>query len=496
MNLATEAQGSTNLTKDERDALVLKYGLNIELFAQDCFPHLLTRKIPEFHKEIYRDLLNPSYYACAAPRGHAKSTIGLIIKPIHYALFNGMGDITLLSASESFIVNEITRRIKWEFEHNEALIAIAGNQKTLKWAETYFVLKNGIAFEAAGIGGQLRGGRRGLIALDDLETNETVESEEQREKLRQRVTKELIPKLIPGGQMVYFGTIISPLCYLNNIVSVPDNGWVTKFYAAYWDLKNKVPLPQEKGNELWSEMLDHDELQRRKKVQGTHSFSAEYMNNPISDETVPIKEDQIRYWKDFPTQYSSVITVDPAYSDDEKADYKTAVHIAIDQQMNRYAASYVRTHQPIGEFQDAILNLWLQNKNTVTAIGIPNSGVEKAFFDSFLKKCEEKKIYPPVVELKNSFTQTGTSISIRGKKARVTAALQPIFEQGKYYISPNHIELRDELLTIGSSRNDDLVDCLAYGESILQPYFTDGMEVENLNRDYKTQKHYNNYGMD
>jgi hypothetical protein len=219
------------------------------------------------------------------------------------------------------------------------------------------------------------------------------------------------------------------------------------------------------------------------------------MNDPVSDENTPIKDDQIRYWKEFPTQYSSVITVDPAYSDDEKSDYKTAVHIAIDQQMNRYSASYVRTHQPIGEFQDAIINLWLQNKNTVTAIGIPNSGVEKAFFDSFLKKCEERKLYPPVVELKNSFTQTGTSISIRGKKARVTAALQPLFEQGKYFISPNHIELRDELLTIGSSRWDDLCDCLAYGEQILQPFFDGGMET-NEQGNYIKQKHYNNYGMD
>jgi phage terminase large subunit-like protein len=195
------------------------------------------------------------------------------------------------------------------------------------------------------------------------------------------------------------------------------------------------------------------------------------MNNPVSDETVPIKEDQIRYWKEMPLTYSSVLAVDPAYSDDEKADFKTCSHIAIDQQMNRYLVSYIRTHQPIGEFQNAIINLWVQNKGTITAVGIPNSGVEKSFFDSFMKQCDARKLYPPVVELKNAFTQTGTSISIRGKKARVTAALQPLFEQGKYFINPDHIEARDELLTIGSSRWDDIVDTMAYGEQILTPSF-------------------------
>jgi hypothetical protein len=34
-----------------------------------------------------------------------------------------------------------------------------------------------------------------------------------------------------------------------------------------------------------------------------------------------------------------------------------------------------------------------------------------------------------------------------------------------------HVEAREELLTIGSSRWDDLVDSLAYAESIIQPVY-------------------------
>jgi hypothetical protein len=43
--------------------------------------------------------------------------------------------------------------------------------------------------------------------------------------------------------------------------------------------------------------------------------------------------------------------------------------------------------------------------------------------------------------------------------------------QGKYYIAPDHMEAREELLTIGSSKNDDIVDTLAYSEQILQPIY-------------------------
>ena len=458
----------------------------VKYFCKDY----LTFSIPEFHKEVYGLLPSSPRIALASPRGHGKSTIASVFYPLWLALFQKRQDITIISASESLAI-EWLRKIKRELDTNKKILAFFGDLKSDKWTENHIILKNEkrVNIRARGAGGQIRGFRPDTLICDDLETNESVESEEQRKKLKDWIFKDCLNTLMPEGQFIIIGTLIHPLSVLSDLLAV-DNGWVKKIYRAYKDKEQKA------GNELWGDLWSHEKLQQRKREIGTWAFASEFMNDPVSDETAPIKEEHIRYWKEFPETYSSVLAVDPAYSDDEKSDYKTCSHIAIDQQMNRYLASYVRTHSPIGEFQDAIINLWLQNKNTITAIGIPNSGVEKAFFDSFLKKCDERKLYPPVVELKNSFTQTGTSISIRGKKARVTAALQPLFEQGKYFISPNHIEARDELLTIGSSRWDDIVDTMAYAEQILQPYFSDGMEGERFEVSYKQQKHYSNYGMD
>jgi phage terminase large subunit-like protein len=199
------------------------------------------------------------------------------------------------------------------------------------------------------------------------------------------------------------------------------------------------------------------------------------MNSPISDETAPIKESQIRTWRELPKQFNAVIAVDPAYSEDTTSDYKTASLVLCDSQSNRYLAHYIRSHMKIGEFQDAIINLWLSHRGEITAIGIPNSGTEKAFFESFLRKCADRKLYPPVVELKNAFVQSGTGISIRNKTARVVAALQPLFENGKYYIGEDMLEARDELMSIGVSKHDDIVDTLAYAENLIQPYFGQSM---------------------
>ena len=453
-------------------------------FAEEFFPHLLTKPSAPFQKEIYKALgLRHRSLCIEVFRGGGKSTICLIIKPIHFALYHQLGDITLISKSESFVLNEINRKIKFEFEQNEKLRQVFGDLTTEKWSETYFVLKHGIAFEGLGIGGQLRGGRRGLIVLDDLEDEESAISEDQRDKLKRRIGKEIAPKLLPDGEMVYVGTPVHQLCYIHQVYQTPNNGWEKLMFPAYKEGR------QEDGKEQWKEMYNHTFLQGEKSKWGSNYFSSEYLCNPIVDENCPIKEDQIRYWSELPKQYSCVISVDPAYSEDATADYKVATVVAIDQAGNRYLLTYLRTHDTLGEFQDGIINLFLQHKNYCTGVGIPNSGVEKSFFDSFMKKCEERKTYLPVMELKNAFTRAGTSSNVRNKQARITAALQPLFQSGKYYIRPEHLEARDELLTIGQSRHDDIVDCLCYAEQVLMPVFFDMQqanerydEVEEINR--------------
>ncbi len=442
----------------------------MEFVKYFCKDHLVV-DIPDFHKEIYGLLPACPRLVLASPRGHAKSRICSVFYPLWLALFQRRADILIISASEGLAVDWI-RLIKREIELNPKIRMFFGDLKSDKWSESQFILKNEkrATIRGKGAGGQIKGLRPDVLICDDIETPEEVESEEQRKKLKDWLMKAALPALTPDGQLVIIGTIDHPLSVLADLLAV-DNGWVKRNYAAYYDLKTQTRLPQVAGNELWKGFWTHERLQQKKREIGTWAFASQYMNDPISDETAPIKEAQIRYWKVFPEVYSSVLAVDPAYSDDEKSDYKVCSHIVIDQQMNRYLAHYIRSHMPIGEFQDSIINLWLQNKHTITAIGIPNSGVEKAFFDGFLRKCGERKLYPPVVELKNSFVQTGTSISMRGKKARVTAALQPLFEQGKYFIHPDHIEARDELLTIGSSRWDDVVDTMAYAEQILTPNF-------------------------
>ena len=436
-------------------------------FAEVFLKDLLKSESPDFHREIYKLLPTSKRLVLASPRGFAKSTIISVIYPIWLALHKKANDICIISASETLAVDWL-RKIKFELVNNPKVREYFGEQVSDKWSENHIILRNGVNIRARGAGGQIRGFRPDVIICDDLETDDSVRSEEQRKQLKEWLFKACLNTLVPEGQFLIIGTIIHPLSVLADLLAM-DNGWNKKKYMAYND------GVQERGHELWPELWDHNRLQARKREIGSFAFSSEFMNSPISDETAPIKETQIRTWTMLPKNYNAVIAVDPAYSEDDTADFKTACLILCDSFGNRFLAHYIRTHSKIGDFQDAVINLWLSHRGEVTALGIPNSGVEKGFFDSFLRKCTERKLYPPVMELKNAFVQSSTGISIRNKTARVIAALQPLFEQGKYYIGADMLEARDELMSIGVSRHDDLVDCMTYAENLIQPYYGQNM---------------------
>jgi len=451
------------MTEDQRKLYEIHKN-DVLAWAEDFLNHFLTSKVPDFHREVYKDIQKEPRLALAAPRGFAKSFICSVIYPLHSALFQTRRDIVIISASENLAI-EWLRKIRRELESNSLIIGSFGDMVSDKWTETHLILKNGVNIRARGAGGQIRGFRPDLIILDDIETDETVASEDQRNKLRDWIFKACLNTLVPDGQFIMIGTIISPFSLLAEILA-SDNDWVKRKYRAYID------GVQEKGRELWKDLWNHEKLQERKKEIGSTAFSAEFLNDPLSDESAPIQAKHIRYWGELPQQYSCVITLDPAYSEDERADYKIAAVVAIDNNQNRYLVDYIRTHKPTGEFIDAALNLYMRYKDTLTGFGVPAGGTEKEFFRSIQEKARNRGFSPPFVELKNVFyTQTGEAK--KNKHSRITAALQPLFEQGKYYIGKNHEEAKEELLTYKVARHDDLVDAMAYAEQILTPVYFD-----------------------
>jgi phage terminase large subunit-like protein len=462
---------------------------NIAAFANFFCKDLVTSQTPVFHKEIYDLVSSKDRLLLAAPRGFAKSSIVARIYPLHSALFKKHKDVVIISASESLAVEHL-RWIKLTIEGSQFIKDFWGDLTSDKWTETQITVKHKDGFScnirAKGAGAQIRGFRPTCIILDDIETDDSVASEDQRRKLKGWLFKACLNSLAVGGQFVFIGTIIHPLAVINDLFSVP-NRWEKRKFSAY---KSEVQVA---GNELWPELWSHERLQSRKNEIGTTAFASEFLNNPMLDENAAFEDKDIRYWEDLPKQYSCVMAIDPAYSEDEKADNKVCALVGIDQNMNRYLIDYIRTHDTTLDFANAILSMYQRNAQYITAVGCPNSGGDKEFFSSLMRIAEERKIYPPFVELKNTFT-SATGQKVRNKHARIKAALQPLFENGKYYINPSHLEARDELLSLGTAEKDDLVDAMCYAETIITPQFF-GEELKH-EYDRDTEEQPSGYGME
>jgi phage terminase large subunit-like protein len=274
------------------------------------------------------------------------------------------------------------------------------------------------------------------------------------------------------GQFIIVGTLIHPLAVIADLFAVP-NGWTKKKFQAYKSSEQIV------GNELWPDLWPHGKLQKRKQEIGTTAFAAEFLNDPLADENAPIKDENLRYWDTMPNNLSMVMAIDPAYSTEDSADFKTCCLIGIDNNSNRYLLDYIHSHDTSLDFVNDILHMYLRNKDRITAVGCPNTGGDREFWSSLLRIAGERNLYPPFVELKNTFT-TASGRKIVNKHQRITASLQPLFENGKYYIGQDHIEARDELLTFNAgSKHDDLVDCMCYAEQILTPQYYDDAKFED-----------------
>ena len=393
------------------------------------------------------------------------STICAIFYPLWCALFEKRKDICIISASEN-LATEWLRKIRYEIETNEKIHLFFGDLKSDKWTETHIILNtpSKVNIRAKGAGGQIRGFRPDLLILDDIETDESVKSEEIRSSLRDWIYKACLNTLLPTGQFIMIGTIIDHLSLLNEFLA-SSNNWTKKRYQAYREGNQKA------GFEMWPDLWTHEKLQERKKEIGTWAFATEFMNDPISNENAPIRPTQIREWVDLPDDLNMVIAVDPAYSEDVKADFKVASLIGIRPNNDRYLVSYIRTHKPSGEFINHFLNIYLQYKGRISAVGIPSAGTEKQFYKTVLDMAQQRNLSPPFIELKNAYQSSTIGKTYRRKKDRLVAALQPLFESGRYFIHKSHSEARDELLTIGASRWDDIVDTMAYAEQILQPNY-------------------------
>lgn len=439
--------------------------------------HRVIGEVPKFVSSIFSDLDNLNNvprYALASPRGFMKSTICSVLFPIKATMFGDYREILLVSNSESLAVNFL-RSIKTNLESNERLTRFFGSYVSDKWTENHIIAhskarKIKTSIRAVGWGAQIRGFRPDLIIMDDIESDETVISEEVRKKMREWVLKAAINSLTVDGKMVWVGTVINRVALLNEWINNPPVGWKRVFNQAY---KDGI---QEPGRELWPEVWPHERLQQRKSEIGSFAFSSEFMNEPIPSGGNSFNIQEHHYYEDRDLNGKNLgvyIAIDPAFSEDPSADFGVIMVALHDEQDNIYVHSYYRqrtnSRKMIDEFE-RIFRIMESHPGKVRAVGIEEVGPQKSFYQQLVAEINQKGLYPPFVKLKGMI-QTQSGIKHK-KEQRIIYSLQPRFEAKKIFLRRDQYELIDELLTFseGGNKHDDMVDALSYITSLLTPF--------------------------
>jgi predicted phage terminase large subunit-like protein len=471
---------------------------------------------PDFHVKLSRILDSVSNknrtarVAWAASRGHAKSAYLSNAFPVHEIAFRKRRMILIISetnAGSKKFIKWVANQLKYNLKLRDDFGVLLHEQKTRneKDSEEAFLTTTGIKMEATSLGMQIRGFRNGsqrpdLILLDDLESRDSNNTPELRQKAKDWLNQDLMPAYDPTQTAIIFmGTIVhhdSLLNYVLNerhdfiknrfpaIVSWPERMdlWAEfeRIYKEYEPTDAELadmetadeqkPTPNAQAalkfyeanraemdlgaQVLWPDRFPITQLILDKVNYGNKAFNTEFMNNPLDEDSQVFKPDQFYYYesgKQFPHKdYIIGMAIDFAMGK-ERGDYSAVLTIAKHKITKKVYVkdSYIERVHP-DKFLEAIIAKVSQEQPDI--IGAEAQMAQEFFVDK-LKQALTYTGYPAHNRVKK--------IQQRSRKELRIEALLPDIEAGSIIFNKSHVRLLEQFERYGSRWHDDGPDCLS-----------------------------------
>ncbi|MCH8853890.1 MAG: phage terminase large subunit [Planctomycetes bacterium] len=483
---------------------------SLSAFAQIYLDHYCTVPFSRMHLEMFEMLekattTHHQRMAIAAPRGHAKSTLVSLAYVLWCVLYGREKFVLIVSATREQAVL-LLKAVRDELQTNARLLADfpeacypPGARPAPKpWKEHQIVLRNGTAIRALGALQGLRGmkhnqHRPGLIIADDLESTESVLSEEQRDKLRVWFNGTLLNAVAPHSNVIVVGTVLHHDSLLANLTGPNGRaGWTRKRYRAIERFSDRLDLWDQwsamyqnhaehngrtgaqaaqlfyeanceamlEGSEvLWAEREDYLALMVMREREGRASFQSEKQNDPLDSEQCIFAETNLHFWDD---EYEDVRDLraavgegifygacDPSVGRNKtKGDYsaiiilyqadETEINYVIHADIGRWSPE--QTIQRIAEYA---------GRYDFEEFVIETNNFQNMLADELEKKLEQAGLY---LELKRLN-------STRNKQARISA-MEPAVAQGRIRFCSKHRLLLEQLRAFPLGTHDDGPDAL------------------------------------
>lgn len=477
---------------------------------------------PDFHRKLSSILDSVSNrnktarIAWAASRGHAKSAYLSNGFPVHEIVYKKRRMILIISetnAGSIKFIKWVAGQLKYNQKLREDFGEVLYEQKTRneKDSETAFITTTGIKMEATSLGTQIRGFRNGsqrpdLILLDDLESLDSNNTPELRQKAKDWLNQDLMPAGDPTktafifmGTLVHFDSLLNYVLnerrdFIKNsfpaIIKPPKRTdlW-TEFERIY---KEYVPSDEEveemmqaesedsmstpnaraaiqfyeehkadmdDGAEvLWPGRFPIAALMIEKVNIGTKAFNTEFMNNPIDEDSQIFKPESFSYWTDFRLshkEFSIYMGIDFAMGK-EKGDFSAIVTIAKHKKTGKIHVidAYGERLHP-DKFLKVIVEKVMEYQPD--RIAAESQNAQEWFVDA-IKRELALKGYPSTTRV--------SKINQRSRKALRIEALMPQIEKGEIEFHRSQTLLLEQFERYGSNWHDDLPDALEMAVSV------------------------------
>lgn len=422
----------------------------------------------KIHDDLEVFLARPSSKkALLLPRGHLKSSIVTIGKSIQYILQNP--NVRILIANQVWDMSrKFLSEIKGHLELSQ-LPKLFGEFRSEFWNQDAITIrqrnraKKEPTIFTTGVEAETTGGHFDVIFLDDLMGHQNCQTQEQREKAK-RFRRSMIDLLEPGGTLIEVGTrwhLDDPFSeifekekryYDIMIRKVVENGrtiFPKKFNKRFDDQTKQW---------VFTETVCMDYIDHLRTSKTSAEFAANYLNNPIDEENQIFKPAYFKHYNRRPERLFISMTLDPAISEKQAADFFAINVSGMDENYNIYILDTLKGHWKVSEQIEHIFTMYEKWKPSV--VGLETIAYQKALKGWLEEKMRILGCYFPITELKRNTNET--------KEFRIKA-LEPYFREGKIFHAPWMKSFEEELLTFPKGKHDDEIDAFASQLDLLVP---------------------------
>lgn len=364
--------------------------------------------------------------------------------------------------------------VAYELSNNKRLIKDYGllfsrkkSQDDIKQTKiSNFMTENGIRVEAHSTQESMRGRihlnqRPDFLLLDDFETNKTKDSAAYTKQIREHIS-EALAGMSPEASILYLGNYISEYGNVQFLIDRAKSDHKIKVLNVPV-IVNGIPSWESKYalTDVEAQETGKVSLEDKQRQLGPYVFSYEMMNQPVDEAQAEFKKEWMQKTNADVLehmQFNTFITIDPAASKKDQADF-TGISIIRVTKDNKWYVSTQQLKKNSAELIDHMFYLVKTYKPELI-------GIEETIFTLAVQPFLEEEM----AKRGEWFVVTPLKHNGNNKEQRIRGLIPRMANKGIFFVGDNDA-LFNEMRVFPRGMNDDVLDSLAYAEQVAyKPY--------------------------